>query len=115
MHSQHDVIRQAYRAFNERNLEAALRMMDPDVDWPNAWEGGRVRGHAAVRDYWTRQWQALDPKVTPISIRDEDGQLVVDVDQVVRDPAGTIVLDRVVQHVFTLRNGLIQRMEIREE
>jgi hypothetical protein len=26
--------------------------MHPEVDWPNAWEGGRVVGHAAVRDYW---------------------------------------------------------------
>jgi hypothetical protein len=21
------------------------------LDWPNAWEGGRVVGHAALRDY----------------------------------------------------------------
>ena len=35
----------------------------PDVDWPNAWEGGRLRVPEAVREYWTRQWAAIDPSV----------------------------------------------------
>jgi transposase len=26
-------------------------LMQPEVDWPKAWEGGRVSGRAAVRDY----------------------------------------------------------------
>ena len=42
--------------------------MTDDVDWPNAWEGGRGVGHAAVRDYWTRQWAAIDPTVEPVSV-----------------------------------------------
>src|SRR5919106_6239708 len=46
------VLRSAYRAFNARDIEAAIESMDPEVDWPNAWEGGRVVGRAAVRDYW---------------------------------------------------------------
>ena len=29
-----------YDAFNRRDIEAALAGMAPDVDWPNAWEGG---------------------------------------------------------------------------
>jgi hypothetical protein len=45
------VLRSAYRAFNARDVEAALELMHRDVDWPNAWEGGRLVGRAAVRDY----------------------------------------------------------------
>src|ERR671919_1883914 len=45
------VLRSAYRAFNARDIEAAIESMDPEVDWPNAWEGGRVVGRA-VRDCW---------------------------------------------------------------
>jgi SnoaL-like domain len=53
------VLRSAYRAFNARDIEAAVELMDPEVDWPNAWEGRRVVGRAAVRDYWNRQFAAI--------------------------------------------------------
>jgi ketosteroid isomerase-like protein len=39
-----------YAAFNRRDADAVLAMMSDDVDWPNAWKGGRVVGIAAVRD-----------------------------------------------------------------
>ena len=58
-------LRAMYEAFNVRDIEAVLRQMTEDVDWPNAWEGGRVHGHDGVRDYWTRQWSAIDPTVKP--------------------------------------------------
>ena len=45
------ILRSAYRAFNARDIEAAVQLMHPEVDWPNAWEGGRVVGRGAVRDY----------------------------------------------------------------
>ena len=32
------VLRSAYRAFNARDVEAAIALMQPEVDWPNAWE-----------------------------------------------------------------------------
>jgi len=32
------LLRSAYRAFNARDIEAAIELMDPEVDWPNAWE-----------------------------------------------------------------------------
>jgi hypothetical protein len=44
------ILRPAYRAFNARDVEAAIELMHPDVDWPNACEGGRVVGRAAVQD-----------------------------------------------------------------
>ena len=49
-----ETLQSAYQAFNSRNIDAALKLMHPDVDWPNAWEGGRLVGHQAVNDYWTR-------------------------------------------------------------
>jgi ketosteroid isomerase-like protein len=61
--SEIDLLRRVYAAFNRREIEMVLAEMHPDVDWPNGWEGGRVRGTAAVRDYWTRQFQALNPRV----------------------------------------------------
>ena len=87
--------------------------MHPDVDWPNGMEGGRVHGHREVKDYWTRQWDLIDPTVEPLRVEsNDDGRVVVDVHQAVRDLNGAVIADRVVQHCFLIENGLITRMDI---
>lgn len=116
MSAQHDLIRRSYAAFNDRDLEAALERVDPDVDWPNAINGGRVRGREAVREYWTRQFATIDPHVEPQAFsEDEQGQIVVDVHQVLRDLRGDVLADHHVQHVYTISGGLIVRMDIRQK
>jgi len=105
----------AYAAFNARNIDGALATMRTDVVWPNGIEGGTVHGHDGVRAYWTRQWGMVDPHVEPVSFtEDESGRIAVRVHQVVRDLAGNLLLDRMVKHVYTLRDRLIQSMDIRE-
>jgi hypothetical protein len=108
------LLERIYAAFNARDIEAVLAVMHPDVDWPNGMEGGRILGRDAVRDYWTRQWHTIDPRVEPCGFTiDGAGRIVVDVHQVVRDPGGALLADRMVQHVYVLVDGLIRRMEIR--
>ncbi len=108
-----DLIREAYRNFNARNLEAVLSLMHPDVVWPNGMEGGFVYGKEAVRDYWTRQWAVFDPKVEPVRIEPGgSGRWVVDVYQVVRDLSGKVVVDTMVRHTYQFHDGLIVRMDI---
>ena len=108
-------MRALYAAFNARDIDAAVAAMHPDVDWPNAWEGGRVYGHEAVREYWTRQFAAIDPHVEPRSFtRAEDGRIAVEVHQVVRSAAGELLADGTVTHVYTLRDGLVERMDVVE-
>jgi hypothetical protein len=103
----------AYRAFNARQIDAVLARMNPDVVWPNGMEGGYVYGTGQVRDYWTRQWAILDPKVEPVSItQDETGRWVVEVHQVVNDRDGNLLLDTTVHHAYRIENGLIVRMDI---
>lgn len=110
-----ELLTATYRAFNARDIDAVLAVMDAHVDWPNGMEGGRLHGHEAVREYWIRQWGLIDPTVEPIGFAvDEAGRMVVDVHQVVRDPADRVVADQMVQHVYELRGGLIARMEIRK-
>jgi MFS family permease len=109
-----DMVGRAYRAFNARDIEAALATMHPDVAWPNGMEGGYVHGHAGVREYWARQWALIDPRVEPRHIAaDPAGRIVVDVHQVVRDRSGALLKDQMVQHVYVVEGGLIRRMEIR--
>lgn len=110
-----DLLRRVYRAFNRREIESVLAEMHPDVDWPNGWEGGRVRGTDAVRDYWKRQFEVLNPNVEPVAITPEnDGRIAVNVHQVVHDKSGKLLADQMVQHVYEIRDGLIRSMEIRE-
>lgn len=59
------VLRRAYRAFNARDIDAAVALMHRDVDWANGLEGGRVLGRDAVREYWARQFETIDPRVEP--------------------------------------------------
>jgi ketosteroid isomerase-like protein len=109
------LLQRAYAAFNARDIVGALATMRPDVVWPNGMEGGTVHGHDGVRAYWTRQWGMVDPHVEPKTFDvDSDGRIVVGVYQVVRDLSGKVLLDRMVDHVYTLKNGLIQSMDIRE-
>ena len=110
------VLRSVYRAFNARDAESALELMHPDVDWPNAWEGGRVVGRAAVGEYWRRQFSAISSTVDPESFTDEpDGSVTVDVHAVVRDASTAKLLsDSRIRHRYRLRDGLIVRMDVLE-
>ncbi len=115
VNSTEQVLRTVYAAFNARDVDTVLAFMHPDVDWPNGMEGGRVHGHNGVREYWTRQWKTLDPKVQPVSFAPYDaGRTVVEVKQVVHDTQGTLLMDRMVQHIYAIEDGLIRNMEIRE-
>jgi ketosteroid isomerase-like protein len=110
------VLRSAYRAFNTRDVEAAISFMHPEVDWPNAWEGGRVIGHEAVREYWNRQFAAISSKVDPERFTEEaDGSITVDVHQVVHDArTGDLISDSRVRHRYRLKDGVIIRMDVLE-
>ncbi|MBE9155962.1 nuclear transport factor 2 family protein [Nodosilinea sp. LEGE 06152] len=106
-------LRAAYAAFNAHDIDAALALMTANVAWPKAFKGGFVRGPEAVRAYWTEQWSEINPHVEPVAFhREDDGRVLVEVHQVVRDLAGTVLADEHVGHRFTLEHGLIQAMEV---
>ena len=109
------LIAMAYSAFNQRNVDSALALMSEDVSWPKASEGGRVVGKEEIRGYWTRQWSEFDPHVDPIEVIDrEGGKTEVKVRQLVKSVSGEVLSDSEVWHVYTIANGLIQRMDLKE-
>ena len=114
MTSNQELLQKVYEAFNQRDLDLATSVMHPEVDWPNGWEGGRVHGRDGVREYWTRQWAAIDPSVEIVgSETDETGRIVLQVHQVVRDLEGKVLMDGVVEHVYRIEDGLVRSMDIR--
>jgi hypothetical protein len=108
-------LRRLYEAFNQRDVETCLAGMTPDVDWANGWEGGRVVGREAVRDYWQRQWAEIDTTAEPTAVTERpDGTVEVAVDLVARDKEGKALDERNGRHVYEFRGDLVARMTIQD-
>jgi ketosteroid isomerase-like protein len=107
------LLEQVYKDFNGRDADAILAQMQPDVVWPKGYVGGYEHGRAAVRDYWTNQWASIDPHVEPTGYELlPDGRVAVTVHQVVHELDGTLLMDVQLHHIYRLRDGLIEHMEI---
>ena len=104
-----------YAAFNAREADHVLDRMTPDVDWPNAWQGGRVKGREAVREYWHHQWSEIDPEVVPLGVAVlDDGRVAVSVQQTVRSREGEVLSDGRVTHVYAFHGDLVARMDVED-
>jgi hypothetical protein len=109
------LIAQVYSAFNQRDIDGALAFMSDDVSWPKASEGGRVVGKEEIRAYWSRQWKEFDPHVDPLEVLNQGvGKTQVRVHQLVKSLGGDVLSDSEVWHVYTIANGLIERMDLGE-
>jgi ketosteroid isomerase-like protein len=108
-----DLVDLLYARFNARDIDAVLELLAPDVVWANGMEGGHEHGHEAVRAYWSRQWQLIDPRVDPVSTVFDGGTAHVEVHQVVRDLGGAVLADEMVGHIFTFAAGKVVRFDIR--
>jgi hypothetical protein len=74
-----------------------------------------VVGKQEIRAYWSRQWKQFDPHVDPLEVLDDGaGRTHVRVHQLVRSLGGDVLSDTEVWHVFTIANGLIERMDLGE-
>ena len=108
-----DLIRKAYAAFNDRDIDKALSTMQLNVQWSKAWEGGYISGHDEIKEYWTRQWKEINPNVEPVGfIERQNGSLEVEVHQKVKDLQGNSMFDGKVKHIYTFDDGLIKTMDI---
>ena len=108
-----DLLKHIYERFNARDMETVLAAMREDVMWANGMEGGHVHGRDGVRDYWTRQWAMIDPRVEPVAFRvGPNGEVSLDVHQVVHDLEGKLLVEQMVVHIFRFEDGLIKRFDI---
>jgi len=108
-----DLFRKGLAAWNEGDLEAIVEMCHPDVEWtfsnrlPDA--TGRIRGKAAVRDFFTtftQDWSEIS--MVAEQIFDAGDDVVADVRFVAKGREGIEVSMRFV-HVWTAHNGQIVR------
>jgi hypothetical protein len=55
----------------------------------------------------------IDPHVEPVAFAPgPEGEVIVEVHQFVRDLNGNLLADKIVSHVFRIKNGLIKRFDI---
>jgi len=117
-----ETLERLYERFNARDIDGVLAGLAEDVAWANGMDGGHVHGHAALRDYWTRQWAMVSPHVEPVGFhRAADGAIVAEVRQSVRDLQGRPLqeqthglTDKTVGHVFRFRAGKVARFDIQD-
>jgi ketosteroid isomerase-like protein len=115
-------LKRIYDRFNARDIDGVLSALTDDVAWANGMEGGYVHGCEAVREYWTRQWAMVSPRVEPMRFRRAaDGAIIAEVQQSVRDLEGKPrqgqthgLKDKTVGHVFRLRAGKVARFDIQD-
>lgn len=109
-----DLVRRAYTAFNDRKVDAGAALLAPDVDWPNAAEGGFVHGRDQVRKHWNQQFAQVAPRIEVGEVTEQrDGRVEAHVRQLVCDLDGKKLSDDRLVHVFTIVNDRIARMEVR--
>ena len=114
MESTRSLITDVYAAFNRRDIDGALALMSEQVDWPKASEGGHIIGKDEIRAYWTRQWAVIAPRVQPVEFSTgPEGEVIVEVHQVVHDLDGNLLADKMVGHIFRIEKGLVKRFDIR--
>jgi ketosteroid isomerase-like protein len=108
-----ELIKAAYAAFNIRDVDGVIKFMDPEVKWARAWEGDYANGPEDVRAYWERQWKDIEVTVVPVGFATkDDGRLVVEVNQLVKDLEGNILFEGKVTHIHDIPNGLIKQMDV---
>jgi ketosteroid isomerase-like protein len=102
----------AYEAFNRRDIEAVLELLDPEVEWPDMLQGRTLTGVGAVRDYWEKQFETIRSTVEPREFIEREEVIVVVVHQLVRDNDGALLAEGEVEHHYEFRDARIARMTV---
>jgi ketosteroid isomerase-like protein len=107
-------VQRLYEHLNQDELDAALAVLDPDVEWWTRGDGldmSTRKGHDAWRARWAEITGVLGRfRQEPTEVIDAGEYVVVCVHQVAR--AQGVLIDQREVHVFRLRDGLVT--ELRE-
>lgn len=115
MDHREETISRLWAALNRRDIDAAVALLHPDVDWQDLMSGGRRHGPDAMRDYWTGVFAMIRPASSTVACR------AVGPDRVaartlhsIYDLKGKLWTEEIVTHVFTFRDGLLSGMDVAE-
>lgn len=107
-----ELLEKLYRSFNAGDLDSVMEGMTEDVNFPHPLKKTRLVGKETIRRVWQADFDLLDFNFEILGVsKDLEGRAVFKVHQVTKDRSGRILVDRVTQHIFTLRDGKIARMD----
>lgn len=103
-----------YEAYNRGDIDTVLTGMAPDVEWYDELAGVDINGLAALEAYWRDQVGLITTEVIPLSIHAlEDGRIVLEGVQTVRNPEGQEWSTQRVIHIYRFdEDGLILGMQL---
>lgn len=112
-----DRITRLYDAFNGRDFDRCVAMMASDVVWPDEAENALLEGRDAVRAYFVEITSPLRARHEIISLHtDPDGRVGVLSRQIISSAAdGSEWSSTRVLHRYTLRDGLVTRMDPQQD
>jgi uncharacterized protein len=109
-----ELAREAYDAFNRRDLESVLRLSDPEVevhDPPEMPDSDIHRGHEAVMRDWQRTFESFDEfSVEVEEYRDLGDELLVFLRYRGRGRGSGVPVELSMAHLLTIREGKFVRM-----
>jgi len=106
------VIKQAYFAFNKRDMDGALALMVEGVSWPKASESGKIVGKEEIRLLDSALGRVRSPCRTACNHQGTRGQSPRKSTPLVKNLDGDILSDTEVVHVFHVDNGRIAAMDL---
>jgi hypothetical protein len=111
--AEEELLSRAYLAYNGQDVDGLLALVSDDVDWPDG--SSRLRGKAAVRAYWAKQWTRTHTHDQPVAFtRRPDGRVAVRISQVVRSLDGSVISTGSFCHVHRIEGHYIVRMDIED-
>jgi ketosteroid isomerase-like protein len=109
-----DMLRRGYEAFARRNLDAALGMMDPEIeahDAPEAPDAAGHHGRQAVRRDWEQMFALFEDFTIDIEeIFDAGEELLVFLRLSGRGRESGAEVDARMAHIWTIREGQAIRL-----
>ncbi|MBP7704466.1 MAG: nuclear transport factor 2 family protein [Caulobacter sp.] len=97
-----------YDALSRQDVDGVMSYMHAEIDWPNTFDGGRIKGLEAMRAYWIRQFGVIRPTVSPIEItRRPDGSVIVKLVYAAHALDGRLWEEEVRGNLFRFKDGLI--------
>lgn len=106
-----EVVRRGFEAFRRGDLDAALEMLDPEVEWKQMEEPEVALGPVAVVEAlgrWAEMWSAAE--VTPQEWIDADDSVLVRVKWTGRSKETGIQVEQYAYNVFSFRAGRVVQM-----
>ena len=105
-----DVVREVFRAFDERDYAASLEHFDPDVEWcPMEGTYTGLDGLAASIVEWLEPWE--EHRIEVERVADHGGPVLAEIRLTARGGQSGMEVDQRFFQVYRLRDGRIIRMD----